>query len=52
LATRRPRPDLSSLSATERQSIESACSYSKNVEGPAAYYRCLLRQLELLKSSR
>jgi hypothetical protein len=41
-------PDLSGLSAEERQSIEMACSYEKNVVGPAAYYACLKKQLSSL----
>jgi hypothetical protein len=41
-------PDLSGLSAEERQSIEMACSYEKNVVGPAAYYTCLKKQLKSL----
>jgi hypothetical protein len=38
--------NLLSLTPVERQSIESACSTAKYVEGPAAYNRCLDRQLE------
>ena len=41
-------PDLSKLSAAERQSIESACSAAKYLEGPAAYNRCLRNQLNAL----
>jgi hypothetical protein len=38
-------PDLSGLKAEERQSIESACSGAKYVEGPAAYNQCPGRQI-------
>ena len=38
-------PDLSRLSSAERQSIESACSTDKYMNGPAAYNRCLADQL-------
>ena len=41
------QPDLSSLTSSERQSIEAACSHAKYIEGPAAYDRCLLRQFEV-----
>jgi hypothetical protein len=40
------QPDLSVLTSSERQSIEAACSHAKYTEGPAAYDRCLGRQLE------
>ena len=40
------QPDLSSLTSSERQSIESACSYAKYNQGPAAYDQCLVRQFE------
>jgi hypothetical protein len=46
------RPDLSSLTSSERQSIEAACSHAKYIEGPAAYDRCLVRQLEALANYR
>lgn len=42
------KPDLSGLSQEERQSIESACAYDKNINGPAAYNRCLQTQLNML----
>jgi len=32
------------LNSSEQYSIESACSYAKNVEGPASYYRCVENQ--------
>jgi hypothetical protein len=48
LATRPRRPDVSTLTDPERQSIESACSGDKYVNGPAAYNRCLESQLTLL----
>ena len=41
-------PDLSQLTAEERQSIESACSGAKYVQGPAAYNQCLRNQLASL----
>jgi hypothetical protein len=37
--------DLSSLTFSERQSIESACSQAKYLQGPAAYDQCLVRQI-------
>src|SRR5258708_37118966 len=37
-------PDLSQLTTEERQSIESACSGAKYVQGPAAYNQCLRSQ--------
>ena len=40
------KPDLSGLTAEERQSIQSACSYDKNINGPAAYHDCLRKQLD------
>jgi hypothetical protein len=46
-----PRPNLSSLSPQERDSIESACSYDKAMVGPAAYNRCLSNQLSQLSTS-
>jgi hypothetical protein len=39
------QPDLSSLTFAEKQSIEAACSHAKYIEGPAAYDRCLNREL-------
>lgn len=41
---------LEDLSRGERQSIESACSTDKYVNGPAAYNACLARQLSLLRN--
>jgi hypothetical protein len=43
------QPDLSSLTSSEHQSIESACSYAKYNQGPAAYDKCLVRQFEDLR---
>jgi hypothetical protein len=43
---------LAALSASDRASVEAACSYSKYVEGPAAYHRCLSGQLAKLGSSQ
>jgi hypothetical protein len=40
-------PDISNLSGEEQSSIEQACFLPK-VDGPAAYIRCLNRQLSLL----
>ena len=37
--------DLSKVTASDRDSIESACSYARNVEGPASYHRCINAQL-------
>ncbi|MBF0185975.1 MAG: peptidoglycan-binding protein [Magnetococcales bacterium] len=42
------RPDLSRLSSSEKQSIESACSVDKYSNGPAAYNKCLNKQLEAM----
>jgi hypothetical protein len=39
---------LASLSPSDRASIESACNYSKVIEGAAAYHTCLNNQLEEL----
>ncbi|WMP18947.1 hypothetical protein [Thiothrix lacustris] len=39
------RPDFSHLSSAEKQSIESACSTDKHLNGPAAYNKCLSSQL-------
>jgi len=38
-------PYLSTLTASERTMVESACSIEKNFEGPVAYYGCLHLQL-------
>jgi hypothetical protein len=46
------RPDLSGVTQEDRNSIESACSYEKNVLGPAAYHDCLAKQLAALGGSR
>ena len=35
------RPDLSEMSAGERETVESTCRPEGDVSGPAAYYRCL-----------
>jgi curved DNA-binding protein CbpA len=40
-------PDLSALSSSERQAIESACSYAKLMESPDAYNGCLAKELAL-----
>ncbi|QMV19546.1 DnaJ domain-containing protein [Granulicella sp. 5B5] len=40
--------DISSLSASDHDSIESACSGARLVQGAAAYHRCLNTQLEEL----
>jgi len=42
------RLDLSRLDYDERQSIEAVCSSAKLLQGPAAYNRCLVRQLQSL----
>ena len=39
------RPDLSTVSAWERSSIERACDSSRLYSGPGAYYTCLKREL-------
>ena len=44
----RAQRDISALSGPERQSIESACSHAKYLEGPAEYNRCLRGQLAAL----
>jgi hypothetical protein len=46
------KPDLSSLTQEERESIESACLYDKNINGPAAYHRCLQGQLNMLSGTK
>ena len=40
--------DLNDLSTKEQESIESACSSDKVLNGPAAYNKCLSRQLSAL----
>ncbi len=52
LAVAPSRPDLSALTAAERQSIESVCSRAKYMQGPAAYNRCLESQLALLNDPK
>lgn len=42
--------EVSDLSDPERQSIESACSHAKYLEGPAAYNKCLQGQLARLEA--
>jgi len=44
------RPDLTAVSAAERDMIESACNLDRRVRGPAAYYRCLGGQLRSLSN--
>ena len=44
------QPDLSTLSRSEVQSIETACFVSKS-EGPASYNRCLQDQMRQLQSA-
>ncbi len=44
--------DLSGLNSAERSSIESACSYDKIINGPAAYNQCLSTQLAKLRPYR
>lgn len=46
------RPDLSGLSRPELESIEAACVSAKYNEGPAAYNRCLVQQLDLIGNHR
>jgi hypothetical protein len=43
---------LASLSPSDRASIESACNYSKVIEGAAAYHACLNNQIEELGHSK
>jgi hypothetical protein len=40
-------PDLSALSSSDRQAIESACSYAKLMEGTEIYNGCLAKELAL-----
>jgi curved DNA-binding protein CbpA len=40
-------PDLSALSSSDRQAIESACSYAKLMESPEIYNGCLAKELAL-----
>lgn len=44
-----PQVQISNLSSPERQSLESVCSTAKYTEGPAAYSRCVDRQLASLQ---
>ncbi len=43
---------LAALSYSDRASIESACNYSKVIEGAAAYHTCLNNQLRELGNSK
>jgi DnaJ domain len=43
--------DLSKLGGTEKQSIETACTSNKLLEGPAKYDECVQAQLDALKKS-
>jgi curved DNA-binding protein CbpA len=40
-------PDLSALSSSDRQAIESACSYAKLMESPEIYNGCLAKEKTL-----
>ena len=42
--------ELSGLTDAERQSVESACSYSKLMQGPAEYDGCLEKQIAALRA--
>ena len=42
-------PDLSSLDRGVQSSIEGACGYYRRMEGPAAYIRCVNKQIVDLK---
>ena len=44
--------NLNALSASDRASIESVCSYPKLMQGPAAYHACLSKQLDELGTSQ
>ena len=44
-------PIPSQLTSAERSSLESACSSDQVLNGPAAYNRCIQRQLSALKSA-
>jgi len=48
IADARGKPDLSSLSATERESIESVCSDAKRLHGIDRYHLCLVSQMAQL----
>src|SRR5437762_513972 len=52
LAAQSFRPDLSGLSAEDRNSLESACSTEKYLNGPRAYHDCVEKQLHALSGSR
>jgi hypothetical protein len=43
-------PDLTSLSAEERESIESVCSEDKRLHGTDGYHRCLISQMAQLSA--
>ena len=44
-------PDLSGVSDTEKQSIETACASDKLMQGPAEYNRCVQKQLDTLRGT-
>jgi hypothetical protein len=47
LAAEPARPDMSTLSAADRDSIELACRTAKNRDGPSAYNRCRAGMIKL-----
>jgi len=49
-APRTAQAELSGLTDPERQSVESACSYAKLMQGPAEYDRCLEKQIGALRA--
>jgi hypothetical protein len=46
------QPDLSNISSANRDMIESACSGDRILNGPAAYYSCLRREVNALQASQ
>lgn len=51
MASQPPSTTNETLSYEEKESIESACALDKQVNGPAAYNRCVSNKLAALKSS-
>jgi DnaJ domain len=43
-------PDLSTLTETEKQSIETACASDKLLAGPGEYNQCVRKQIDALRS--
>jgi len=42
------KPNMSNLSSSERQSIESTCGWRKSINGPTDYYQCIQKHVTQL----